>query len=255
MIVTLRCATWNIGSLCRSREENARILTDVLTADRPDCLFLQEYVPEAETERLIGKCTGLRLCYFSDFSDSHVARGARMGIAVFSRGEAAERARYRLVMPERTFRCEGRDERFHDKYFLDLAVSLAGKTFGFLTGHGYSFHRYGEDPAAFPEIFAPLDAWLAARSLPGTVVPGDFNVDCAPRLLPAFCASAEDIFAGEATRPGGWKSDYIFVPKGTRYRNKVNVLRGNAAHTTGFDHNYLAADIEMHPRDGAADIK
>ncbi|MCM1042988.1 MAG: endonuclease/exonuclease/phosphatase family protein [Corallococcus sp.] len=240
----LKLATWNVGSLKRDYSANIQILSEVLAQYRPDVLFMQEFVCDGQLQQAVCDACGLQLRHFRDFSPSHIARGERMGVAVFCGKAVRETGVYSLVKPDRAFYYKGAKEYFHDKYFMSLALDDA-KDVVFLTGHGFSFNRYGENPANFPEVFNPLDKWLSLQKSAVTVAIGDFNTEDAATLLPQTCGNLTDVFCGVETRPNGRKTDYMFLPKEAEFGDIVNLRRGRYDPDEGFDHNYLQATVNL----------
>lgn len=241
----LKVSTFNIGRMHQDYENNLAILTSLLSRFRPDFLFLQEYVDDERLRSEIGKACGLSLQYFRDFSESHIAKSHRMGVAVFARVPVVETASYALLKPQQAFYYNGNAEYMHDKYFLALSAQ-AEEPVTFVTGHSFSFNRYGVDPAEFAWIFTPLDEWICSQ-LHGerNIVVGDFNMECASLLLPELSACYTDLFHGQETRPNGRKTDYIFIPKDKRDFEVVNFRCGSYDPDIGFDHNFLCAEIEL----------
>ncbi len=240
----MKIGTWNIGSLWHDYNKNTELFQQVISLHHPDILILQEYIPDEKLADIIYKSIGLKCSYFKEFSKSHVAINKNMGIAVFSNYKTVEKDTYKLIKPNGTFYHNGKAEQFHDKFFISLTLTNKSKKVNIITGHGYSFHRYGIDPADFIEIFAPLDSWLCSKTRnQELIIAGDFNVDNLSKLLPNLCKSYFDIFEGCPTRPSGRKTDCIFIPIGCEYSETVNISQGTYIHRTGFDHNYIGATI------------
>lgn len=208
-------------------------------------LILQEYIPDEQLTDVIYKAIGLKCSYFKEFSQSHVAINKHMGIAVFSNCEIAENDVYKLIKPNGTFYHNGKAEQFHDKYFISLTVTNKAKQINVITGHGYSFYRYGINPTDYLKVFTSLDSWLCSKVRnQETIIAGDFNVDNLIQLLPNLCKSYFDIFEGCPTRLSGRKTDCIFLPNGNEYSETVNIGRGTYNPRTGFDHNYIGTTIK-----------
>lgn len=239
----IKLATWNIGSLKRDYAVNLGILTQTLSFYCPDILVMQEFIENAELVAAVECATGLKLRYFKDFSESHIAAGERMGVAVFARRQVAQKAEYALIKPNRAFYYKNRAEYFHDKYFMSLEADDA-KGIVFLTGHGFSFNRYGENPADFPQVFAPLDEFLCGQKGRYTVAIGDFNAENACSLLPKTCTGLTDVYDGVETRPNGRKTDYVIIPNEFKSADTVNIRLGRYDPDEGFDHNYLQTTVE-----------
>lgn len=244
--MTLKLATWNIGRMKADHDNNRKIFSKMLSEHQPDFLFLQEYIPEADMDDIIFETTGLCRGYYKEFSQSHVAIGDRMGIAVYSHCRITENSVYALTKPNEVFYYQGRPELFHDKFFVSLTAAWRNETLVFLTGHSFSFSRYQKDPANFPEVFSALDNWLCSQiDKDRTVAIGDFNISDAVKLLPGFCKGFFDVFDGVETRPNGVKSDYIFLPNGTPYQNVYNLRCGSYDPDIGLDHNYIGVTISL----------
>ena len=240
-----KVASINIGRLKQDYENNLKILDNLLRDSRPDILLFQEYIADECLSGHVFDACGLRCSYFKEFSESHVADGEKMGIAVFSRDKIVEKAVYKLFKPDICFYYNGKPEYLHDKYFVSLLAEINGKEVKIITGHGHSFHRYKVDPADFIEIYTDLDAWICGQvEDKHTLILGDFNlqsIDILPKLNEGF----KDIFAGFATRPNGRKTDYILIPKENGYSDVLSIKCGSYNPDIGFDHNFLVANIEI----------
>ena len=242
----MKIGTWNIGSLWQDYNKNIELFREVILLHHPDMLILQEFIPDKQLLDVIYKAIGLKCSYYKEFSKSHVAINKYMGIAVFSNYQISENDIYKLVKPNKTFYHNGKAERFHDKYFISLTVTSKKTKINVITGHGYSFRRYGIEPTDFTDIFVPLDSWICSNVInQKSLIAGDFNADNLNQLLPNLCRNYFDIFKGCPTRPSGRKSDCILLPNGNEYSETVNICRGTYNPRTGFDHNYIGATINI----------
>lgn len=237
----MKIATWNIGRFLQDREENAHRMRQILAADAPDVLCLQEFPFEEGEIADMGASFGLKEVFVKRCDVSHVA-GGEMGIAVLSRYALREKNCFALPKPQGKFVYRGREETLHDKYFVSLSVGCE-RPLTLVTGHGFSFHRYGKDPAEFPALYAALDAWIYREAAGRSVVAGDFNLED-PSLLPNLAKTHTDVFFGEITRPNGRKTDYLYLSEGIRLKGTKNLPCGSYDPDLGFDHHYLCAEIE-----------
>lgn len=235
----MKIATWNIGNLFADFDNNLVIFQQILTQHKPQFFVLQEYVPDERLNSAIEQATGLKRMYYLEYSDSHVASGHTMGVAVFGRGSVSNVQIHKLLKPTEAFYFNGKKEYFHDKYFFCADWQTEGNTFKFVTGHGFSFHRYSIDPAQYRYLFEDLEDWLKQVVASCAFVLGDFNLSNPAEVLPWLCGTLYDVYADSATRPSGRKSDCIFLPKYVEARDIVNHLCFDKKTNKGFDHNYL----------------
>ena len=240
----MRIATWNIGSLFADFENNLVIFQQILTQYKPQFLVLEEYVSNVNLNAAIEKSTGLERMYYMEYSDSHVADGRTMGVAVFGRGGVTNVQVHKLLKPNDVFYYNGKPEQFHDKYFFSADWQTEGRTVRFVAGHGYSFHRYSLEPTDYSYLFEELEEWLKTVVDCDTLVLGDFNLAKPPEVLPWLCGTLHDVYAECATRPSGRKSDCIFLPKSSKYSDVINHLCFDNKTRTGFDHNYLQVSVK-----------
>lgn len=242
----IKVASMNIGRIKQDYQHNIKTLTKLLSDSQPDIILFQEYIPDEHLCELIYQACGLHCSYFKEFSQSHVTEGERMGIAAFSYGEVEENAEHKLIKPEKCFYHNGCPEYLHDKYFVSLITNIKAQKVQILTGHSYSFHRYQIDPADFLEIYTDLDVWLCAQIQDEkTVILGDFNLESIEPFLPKLNYRFKDVFAGMSTRPSGRKTDYILIPKESKYSDNFSIKCEARNPYTGFDHNYLVANIDI----------
>lgn len=237
----MKIATWNIGRFLQDREKNLDIMRQILSANTPDILCMQEF-PLIE-EEIVGACAsfGLKELFVKGCDASHVGEG-QMGIAVLSRYALQETNCFALPKPQGSFVYQGREETLHDKYFVTLSVGCE-RPLTLVTGHGFSFHRYGRNPAEFPALYSALDKWICREAEGRSVVAGDFNIE-EPSLLPNLAKTHTDVFYGEMTRPNGRKTDYLYLSDGMRLKSAENLPCGGYNPDFGFDHHYLCAEIE-----------
>ena len=242
----MKIATWNIGSLFADLDNNLVIFERILTQYKPQFLVLQEYVPVEQVNLAIEKSAGLKRMYYMEYSNSHVANGYTMGVAVFGRGSVSNVNVHKLLKPTETFYYNGKPEYFHDKYFLSADwLTEENETVKFVTGHGYSFHRYLIDPTDYIYLFEELESWFKKVVSCGTLVLGDFNVSNPPEVLPWLCQTLKDVYADCATRPSGRKSDCIFLPREVEATDVVNHICFDKKTRSGFDHNYLQITVKQ----------
>lgn len=247
----MKITTFNIGRVAET-DRDFSLLQSLLKRYAPDFIIFQEY-PELEgLGEAVEEASGLKLLRFEPLSESHVAVGKRMGIALFGRGSAEREKEYTLYRPDRVFYYRGNPERFHEKRFFKYAYTdEKGEKFTFITGHGYSFARYGLNPDDFPEIFRPLEEWILSQAEEDTIVVGDFNVRDVEHVFPDLVKTRRDVYAGQATRPKdspvSVKSDYLFLPESFLCLDSVNENCGTYEPAEGYDHNYLQAEIVKKP--------
>lgn len=240
----LKIATWNIGTLYADLTNNLPLFKRALSVHKPQVLFLQEFVPIDELEEAILQSSGLKRLHYMEYSASHIATGKSMGVAVFGKGEACSISAHKLLKPDRTFEYKGVQERFHDKYFYAVDIRYENDcVYKFITGHGYSFHRYSIDPVEYKYIFDDLEMWLQQTATKDTIVIGDFNLAEPNKVLPWLCGNYRDVFANCFTRPMGRKSDCLFLPKCYGHKDTVNEVCFDNSTSTGLDHNYLQTTI------------
>lgn len=249
MSQTIRVATWNIGSLYTDYDRNLAYLQRMITEQKPDILCMQEF---PRREELFQK-----VCAWGDFpgylfhttSISHICTENHMGVAVFSRFPLTQLEVFKLTKPTVEIFYKGRQEYWHDKYFMAVSCQIGERPVLMVTGHGFPFHRYDlENEASRPIIqpsFTQLDGWfcgLAERfSLPMLCAAADFNITAALPFMPQSAKKYRDVFQGDATRPFGRKTDGILIGENVRLKEKINIYPPEDV----YDHHFILADLEI----------
>lgn len=239
-------ATFNVGSLYSDYESNLAALERLLGSVSPDVLCLQELPDDRELIEKIKSLTGLEHCIYRITSESHVNEGGNMGIAILTRVPAEPCSVLKLDKPTVEIYYNGRQEYWHDKYYIAARADIGGSPVLLVTGHGFPFHRYNlecaEGEVHISPCFAQLESWLLSLAGENPDAPllimADLNITDALDFMPALAHSHFDIFKGQATRPYNRKTDAVIVPHATPVRTVENLP------VTGYDHHYISAEID-----------
>lgn len=253
MVRTVRVATWNIGSLYTDYERNLDYLQSVIRSVDTDILCMQETPKQPALWENICTWGGFPHRLYHTTSISHICTDNDMGISVFSRFPIEQLEIRKLTKPTVEIFYNGKQEYWHDKYFMAVKCVLGDRPVMLVTGHGFPFHRYGLENPENHHLIAPsfreLDTWLAALpetcQLPVLCAAADFNITDPLPFMPKTAAQYRDVFHGDATRPSGRKTDGILIPGGISDVKKTNI----PAHTIDgqriFDHNFIMAELPL----------
>lgn len=215
--LSMRIASWNIGSLTNSACDDSRYLRyrtalETLRRLSLDVLCVQETPGDAGTVFRFSRDLGLPFYVFKELSGCG-GEGGTMGIGVFSRFPVELLDEY--VMPNPCYQFPkgpfgaAHPERTHDKAFV--CVNVSGVVV--VSGHALPLHRYGIDPQVFGDSYEQLASWIVGKAEGGVpvVAAGDFNLANAAEAMPALFGAFENAVPG-ATRPkSGAQHDYILV--------------------------------------------
>ncbi|MBR4016977.1 MAG: endonuclease/exonuclease/phosphatase family protein [Oscillospiraceae bacterium] len=248
---TINVATWNIGSLYQNYEKNIRYLERMISGQQIDILCMQELPRIPELLESICRWGGFGNHLFQVTSESHVCRENDMGIAIFSRFPLVALETVRLTKPTVPIFYKGREEFWHDKYFLAASCDFGEKKGIVVTGHGFPFHRYEMENEENYHIIRPpfeeLDAWLGQLesrfSLDMFCVSADLNYPTPLQFMPDAARRFTDVFAGQATRPTGRKTDTVLIPEGVSAPEMINIPCQEDGETV-FDHYFIMAGLQ-----------
>lgn len=236
----IRVATWNIGSVLENYERDKKVFLQTVFRDDPDVLFLQECPSDSQLFAELLSGGRFNNYVYLETSQSHVKQGCTMGIAIFAAGELFSKQNVCLTKPQETIYFNGKQEAWHEKFFLKSSFRFLGKAFALITGHGFPFYRYGlkEEDHAF--VYHEIEQFICDTMSPQEIciIGADFNCKNAIEYM-SFRDTYIDVYAGTPTRASGRKTDSIIFEKSYLYGGVVNDLIEH------FDHNYLAVDIYL----------
>ena len=251
-------ATWNIGSL-PADDSLGEDMQRHIRESCADFLCLQEIPIDPSVFEIVCRSGNYQHYRFLKCDSSHIGSPHDMGIAIFSREEPLSEVHYRLRKPAEKLRSrEGKEERIHEKYFLELEFS----DLCLITGHGFPLTRYCRLDIDYAEaiktnwydycmtehdyapIFEDLERRLQARepqrSGKPMVIGADFNLDHPIQFMSSIGKTHYDVFEGEITRDSlsgrNYKRDALIVPNFARVEQKTNL-------PTRFDHHLLFATV------------
>ncbi len=247
----INVATWNIGSLYRDFDRNIRYLEEMLSRHSIDILCMQELPRIPELLENICRWGGFVSHLFQVTSESHICHESDMGIGIFSRFPLASLETVRLTKPTVPIFYKGREEFWHDKYFLAAYCDLGEKKGIVVTGHGFPFHRYEleneENYHIIEPTFRELDAWLAQLEsrfeMDMFCVSADLNYPMPLQFMPDASRRFTDVFAGQATRPTGRKTDTVLIPAGVSAPEMINIPCQEDGKIV-FDHHFIMAGLQ-----------
>lgn len=250
---TVRVATWNIGSLYDNYERNLQYVKHILSSQQTDILCMQELPKDGSLLEKICRWGGFSDHVYHTTSVSHVGESHDMGIAVFSRFPLGQPDILQLTKPTVEIFYKGRQETWHDKYFMAISCDLDGHKTLVVTGHGFPFHRYDlEKPECYHIIrpsFLELDAWLAGLSqkhgMPVLCAPADFNMTDPVPFLPKNAPKYRDLFCNQVTRPHGRKTDAFLVSDNVSVTETVNITPPAEDEEEIMDHHFILAQLQL----------
>lgn len=250
---SVRVATWNIGSLYADYTRNLNYLQSMLQRERIDILCMQEVPHRQELLDQICSWGGFSHHVYHTTSISHVCPENTMGIAVFSCFPLGQPEVLKLTKPTVEIFYKGKQEYWHDKYFMAVACAIGDQQFLVVTGHGFPFHRYDlENPENYHIIrpsFRELDAWFAGLSKkhgsPILCAAADFNITDPIPFLDISSKEYDELFHGEVTRPFGRKTDGILVRHNTSVAEKINITPPEENGQEIMDHHFILAVLQL----------
>ena len=250
--MSIKLATWNIGSLYVNFEGNVGYIRETVSRHPQDIFCMQEFPEQDPLAEQIMQWGQFKTMEYVTTSESHVHKGNNMGVAIFSKGPVRRVDTVQLPLPSVEVSYKGIREYWHTKYFSANLCEVEDGSLLLITGHGFPFHRYQlENPEGHVYIkppFAVLDRWI--RRLCETYadmhicMAADFNITSPLPFMPYSQAHFFDAFQGDATRPSGRKTDAIVLPAGCRLMGKENVTLRLPDGTPAFDHNFIAATFD-----------
>lgn len=250
--MSIKLATWNIGSLYVNFEENVHYIEDVVSRHPQDILCMQEF-PEGDsiTEQVM-RWGNFEVMEYVATSESHIHKGSKMGVAIFSKRPIRRVDTIQLPLPNVEISHNGIREYWHTKYFSANICAVEDGELLLITGHGFPFHRYRlENQEGYCHIhppFAVLDDWI--KHLCDTYtgmricMAADFNITAPLSFMPYSQEHFFDVFNEKATRPSGRKTDAIILPIGCQLLNEENFSLKNSNNIPVFDHNFIAAEFD-----------
>lgn len=256
-MTSLSIATWNIGSLYANYEKAYPLLQTVISQYRPQVLCMQEVPMQQALVDDICKWGDYPFVVTKATSESHVNKGKEMGIAVFSQYPQGEPTLLPLEKPDREIFYKGKQEYWHDKWFLSVALFPEAcspvSQIQVVTGHGFPFHRYGLEKPEETNLIAPslerVDRWVSETLQQTPAIPvliaADFNITDPAAYMPRCSQCMTDVFRHQFTRPFGRKTDAIFLPSNAVVTNTVNWISPRWDGCYVFDHNFIAADWRL----------
>ena len=238
-MLKLRLACWNIGSLLGDLMANAPQVEAALEKIQPDVICLQEFPDVPAFLQRLKQNAGYEHHLFCKTSESHVGENVDMGICILSKYPLGEGKILHLDKPVERIFYEGREEFWHDKYFLMAQVNCAEKEFYIVTGHSFPFYRYGLKDSEHGFVFRQIDGWLA-QHLQGKeyIIAADFNSADPLPFMPFVQADHYDVFAGLPTRPSGRKTDILAIHRDMQLLESINTPWNT-------DHHLIGAQILM----------
>ena len=251
---TLRLATWNIGSLHVNYQANVQALKRIVEGYPQDILCMQEFPNDVDLTRNIMEWGGFSGFLFLETSESHVFKEANMGNAIFSKWGLERVDTIQLPTPAVQVAYNGRPETWHPKFFTANLCDVGNDVkILLITGHGFPFHRYQLENPRQKHIIRPpfmcLDEWASQLRekyiFEKVYMAADFNIANPLEYMPLCQSYGVDVFAGEATRPSGRKTDAIILPKGCKLLKKDNITMVNDSEGIRFDHNFIAAEFAI----------
>ena len=250
----MKIATWNMGSLYENGnyDKNVVVFQRILENVSADIICLQECPDDEELQRKIMTWGKYSHSCFEKHAENHNRAGHKMGLAVFAKFAIEKRSSIVLHSPIP----RGKNvytnvmENIHDKAFMTVDITDNNTAMRIVTGHGFSFHRYGwdNDRELHVAAYKDLDSYLR-KELDGVddrihIVCADFNYDRIQNDVKFLRDYYEDVFDQELTRPSNRKTDGLFVKRGLEYQlaGMVRSIRDKQK-GLGFDHYLLWVDI------------
>lgn len=249
----VKIATWNVGSLYVDFNENIGCFRETILTVGADLFCMQEFPVRKDMVDEVMSVGGFAHYKLLRTSESHVFKENDMGVAIFSKHPVKQIDLIELPKPGIKAVREGREEKWHSKFFTINLCKTESEDIVVITGHGFPFHRYGLERAEYYEIisgsFSALDFWISDfLEMSGSArvyLSADFNLTNPLDFMPRCREKYYDAFAGDPTRPSGRKTDAIILPKGCRLIEKINLSLRADEGTPFFDHNCIGARIEI----------
>lgn len=249
----IKIATWNIGSLYVDFGANFPYFEETVSDLKADIFCMQEFPVKESMVDEVMRIGGFSYYKLNRTSESHINKESDMGIAIFSKFPIEQIDLIELPKPKiKAFR-EGKEERWHSKFFTINLCKTPTKDIVIITGHGFPFHRYNlEHPDYYNvicESFSVLDGWISdfvkKNKNTDVYLSADFNLTDPLSFMPVCNESYFDAFCGDATRPSGRKTDAVLIPNHGRLTEKKNLVLRSPDGNPVFDHNCIGVIIEI----------
>jgi endonuclease/exonuclease/phosphatase family metal-dependent hydrolase len=250
----LKFATWNIGGgiLGESHQRNGRPSLDyyvsILREHQPDVVCLQEAHSFADREEsqshYLAAQLGYQYVHAEPISESHMARDARLSLAIISRYEI-EAFEYR-PFPNLGLTAVGPDGhswKLMDKGYVKAVIKFGDLALGVLNAHCFPLHYFSAKPTE--PRFAPIwkmlaDDLLKMRGEQPTIAGLDLNYARIQDLLTAPLTTGKFVsaFSDTPTTAKGIQQDFILL-------DQTMTLLDSTVRNTKSDHSYCQVEVEV----------